>query len=342
MWRDVLQGTHLYKEVALCYYFFEPFQQDEWKEGFGMGFVVITGGFTLDDTVLTTNEVMRKAPGGNILYGALAARIWHDHVGMFGVVGDDYPESYLEELRQNGLDLSGITRVEGPCLKNWALLEGGNSRQLIYKLDSGSNEQMDPRSELAEDSWVEKVSAVHINAIPIPSQRKLIEKFSGSGRFITMDTIHIKNRIDPTALKNPENLQGVDMFLPSLEEVRDIYGDGDLKKIMRDVCHKAGCGMAVKMGNQGSLVYDNKKDQFIQIPICPVEAKDTTGAGDSFCGGFLAGYDLTGDLVQAAVMGTVSSSFAIQEFGAIHMLKAPRDEAKKRFDQVYKNVNTNY
>ena len=68
-------------------------------------------------------------------------------------------------------NISGITRVKEPCLKMWALLEGGNARQLIYRLDSGDNESMDPRVEFATDDYVARASAVHIAAIPVAFQR---------------------------------------------------------------------------------------------------------------------------------------------------------------------------
>lgn len=304
-----------------------------------MGFVVITGGFTLDDTVLLNNEVRRRAIGGNIVYAAVGAKIWHEHVGLFGVAGHDYPQEHLDYLTQHGLDVSGITRVKEPCLKMWALLEGGNARQLIYRLDSGDNESMDPRVEFATDEYVARATAVHIAAIPVPSQRALIERFRKDDICVSMDTIDIPGRIDPKPLKELKNLAGVDVFLPSYEEIESIYGkNADLKAVMRTACEDGKRNMVVKLGNKGCLAYDAKKDVFYSVPVYPADAKDTTGAGDSFCGGFLAGMDICGDVLESAVMGCVSASFNIEDFGAVHAIDTSREAAKARFDKVYKNV----
>ena len=62
----------------------------------------------------------------------------------------------------------------------------------------------------------------------------------------------------------------------------------------------------------------------------PVErVVDATGAGNSYCGAFLAGWIQTGDAVQAARWGAVAGSFAIESTGVIDLdrpgLHAERD-----------------
>ena len=62
--------------------------------------------------------------------------------------------------------------------------------------------------------------------------------------------------------------------------------------------------------------------------------KDPTGAGDSFCGGFLVGYHQTHDLITAAKYGTVSSSFVIEDFGIEPVLHVTKEMAMKRLQEV--------
>ena len=64
------------------------------------------------------------------------------------------------------------------------------------------------------------------------------------------------------------------------------------------------------------------------------EVVDPTGAGDSFCGGFLVGYSKTGNLLTAAKYGTVSSSFIIEDFGIEGALKVTKEMARERLKQV--------
>ncbi len=302
-----------------------------------MGVIAITGGFTLDDTVLLDGRVMRKAPGGNILYGAVGAHIWHDEVGLCGVAGADYPQAYLDRLQAAGFDVGGVVRVAEPCLKVWALHESEKSRQLVYRLDSGTNEAMDPRAALIPEAYAARVSGVHIAAIPVGSQRALIEKFGKYAKTVTLDTIEIKGRIDPRPLADGRKLDGVDVFSPSIEEVRAIYGDRDVREVMKETARERR-GMVVKCGKAGALVCDGATGALYRVPVFPVNAVDTTGAGDAFCGGLLAGLDLTGDILRAAAMGAVSSSFVIEDFGAVHALRATRQAARERFEKVYDGV----
>jgi ribokinase len=60
--------------------------------------------------------------------------------------------------------------------------------------------------------------------------------------------------------------------------------------------------------------------------------RDPTGAGDAFCGGFCASLLAADDPVLAACRGTVSASFAVEGFGALHALGADRAEARRRLE----------
>ena len=84
------------------------------------------------------------------------------------------------------------------------------------------------------------------------------------------------------------------------------------------------------MGQDGSLVFDAKADRFFQIPIFKTSVVDTTGAGDTYSGGFMAMYVRSNDLAKAGLAGAVSASFAIQDFGLTHMFNIGRSEAEER------------
>jgi ribokinase len=86
----------------------------------------------------------------------------------------------------------------------------------------------------------------------------------------------------------------------------------------------------IKLGEQGSLVYDREHDQLTPVPVYPARVQDTTGAGDAYCGGFLAGYTLTHDPVTAALYGTVSASYVVEAIGALATHQPSPAEARAR------------
>jgi sugar/nucleoside kinase (ribokinase family) len=73
------------------------------------------------------------------------------------------------------------------------------------------------------------------------------------------------------------------------------------------------------------------------VPVVSVRAVDPTGAGDAFCGGFLAGVCATGDVLMAARQGAVSASFAIERNGLDGLARADRREAAARLSSLVRN-----
>ena len=57
-----------------------------------------------------------------------------------------------------------------------------------------------------------------------------------------------------------------------------------------------------------------------EVPAYPARVADPTGAGDAFCGGFLAGFGRTYDPVQATLHGNVSASLKVEGSGAFYPL----------------------
>ena len=66
------------------------------------------------------------------------------------------------------------------------------------------------------------------------------------------------------------------------------------------------------------------------VPALAADVQDTTGAGDAFCGGVLAGLVAGEGPVRAAAMGTVSAAFVIEAVGALATERpsAPQRDAR--------------
>jgi 2-dehydro-3-deoxygluconokinase len=72
------------------------------------------------------------------------------------------------------------------------------------------------------------------------------------------------------------------------------------------------------MGSEGCLISENPNQDPVSIPTKPVtNVVDTTSAGDSFNGGFLARYLTGGNVTQACQHGNALAGLVIQHHGAI-------------------------
>jgi ribokinase len=296
------------------------------------------GGFTLDDTVLPDGEIRWAAPGGNALYSAVGAKLWGSEVGMITPVGRDYPQEYLDALSVRGFDITGVRRIDHPSFHVWVLHEGNGQRQIIYRLDSGTNRVLDPKPEDLS-SKVYKAKGVHICPILGFSQSVLAENLVKEGVPVFYDLIAIQGQIDVMVGQNREIWPKLQAFLPSVEEVRALFGDLPLPDLLEKLYEVGPELFAVKLGSWGSIVRNPKDGDYYHIPAYPTRFVDGTGAGDAFCGGFMVGFQETGDAVQAALYGTVSASFLIEDFGALHALDVKKEQVQERFNYLSRKVD---
>jgi ribokinase len=141
----------------------------------------------------------------------------------------------------------------------------------------------------------------------------------------------------PARLEDVRNLlNGLTAFLPAEEELRALFwgSSNDLWE-MTDALAAHGCEfIVVKCGRRGQLLYDSLSKKRWEIPAYPAPLSDPTGAGDSFCGGFLAEYSQSYDPLRAVLCGNVSASLTIEGSGAFHALEALPGLARARLDSL--------
>jgi ribokinase len=125
----------------------------------------------------------------------------------------------------------------------------------------------------------------------------------------------------------------VDIFLPSGEEVARLTGHCNWPRAARELAALGPSIVVVKLGAAGSLVYDARCGREATVPAYPAAAVDPTGAGDSFCGGFMAALlNDPGDLEGATRAGAVAASFAIASYGTDAAFQAQPLEARRRLE----------
>jgi sugar/nucleoside kinase (ribokinase family) len=122
----------------------------------------------------------------------------------------------------------------------------------------------------------------------------------------------------------PALLTGLTAFLPAEEEVRLLFQNrsSDLWE-MAEALSAYGCEIIViKCGERGQLVYDAAAHSRWEVPPYPARFVNPIGAGDAFCGGFLAGYRRTYDPLEAALYGNISASLVVEGNLAVYALGA--------------------
>ena len=290
----------------------------------------VLGNFTIDDVVYHGADVHWDQPGGNALYSALGAQIWMPDVGVLARLGNDYPTKHLDALRRRGLRLA-VREIDHPNIHNWSLYEEGGDRRFINHRSSGTHNEMSIRPEdlCAEDR---QARAYHVAPMPTDIQLGLVRALKRPDSLVSLDP-----HLDYLNGHEPEldaMLRIVDFFLPSREEARVAYGADRPEDAARHFGASGPRAIVVKLGEDGSLVYDRSSGRMVHVPVVPVAVQDLTGAGDAYCGGFIAGMLSTGDPIEAALYGTVSASYVVESRGAVAVPAPNHADATRRLDAL--------
>lgn len=323
--------------------------------------VICCGGLRIDYLITQEGQAHLREMGGNALYAAVGAKVWGDQVGLLARVGENYPEGWLDALRRHGLDTSGVQRLPGPqdmrtffayvdpCTRidtdpayHFARIGQPLPNDLVGYIHSTPGQddpdEYEPLAVQPKD-WpqaFDRAHALHLSPISIRTHAHLPARARQAGvTQITADpgerymVPHLRSHIKAV-------LENMDAFLPSEMEVRSLMGSLDLWDAAVEFARRGPRIVVIKAGDQGALVYERDRDRRTHVPPYPARVVDTTGAGDSFCGGFAVGLAETGDAIRAVQYGTVSASLVIEGYGALYALHSSHAKARARLDYLEK------
>ena len=293
---------------------------------------LVIGHLTVDDIVLSTGETSMEAPGGDSLYAALGARVWGLKPSMIACRADTYSQHILDQVDAMGVDTRLLQRVSGPGVRQWALYDTSGGRQYHAQGRSSSYLEISPRvAKMGEVPAL--VSAAHVAPMPGVVQKEWVEWLHGRNCPLILLDPH-EDELSDTQLWR-EILPHVTVFLPSIVEVAALLGSN--VSVVQAVKRLADWGpkiVIIKMGERGSLYYERDTRAMFQISAFPAQARDSTGCGDAFCGGFMAGLCQLGDPRAAAQWGSISASFVLEGYGPYQVMKTTTKQAMDRWATI--------
>lgn len=323
--------------------------------------IVLAGQLRREYIITENGRTLIDSPGGGLLYAAVGARLWAEHVSLLARVGEDYPRQWMRTFEQHGIDLQGVKILpQALDLRAFYVYTGAGELQRTNPVShfvrlglpfpksllgyQPPEEKQDSRVFAHPDSprladvpeIYFSAKAVHLGPLDYLTHSLLAPAFrQQSEPIITIDpSPGYMNANFLTQVR--AMLQGVSAFLPSEDEIRLLYWGvtNDLWEMCADLA-ESGCEIiVVKRGGLGQIVYDANGRHRWEIPAYPARFVDPTGAGDAFCGGFIAGFMKTFDPLQAALQGNVSASLNVEGSGALYALDALPGLAQARLQSI--------
>jgi sugar/nucleoside kinase (ribokinase family) len=137
---------------------------------------------------------------------------------------------------------------------------------------------------------------------------------SSQGALVAVDVLHPGR---PQDLERLAPLLGqADWFLPNADQLLALTGRASLADAMDDIVALGTRGVAVTLGADGCLVATRQDPAAMALPALKVDVVDTTGCGDGFTAGMLAGLLLGADPVDAAWLGVACGSLVATGLGS--------------------------
>ncbi|OFZ19863.1 MAG: sugar kinase [Bdellovibrionales bacterium GWB1_55_8] len=297
---------------------------------------ILTVGSLAFDTIQTPAGNAEAALGGSGNFFSIAASFYAP-VQVVGVVGDDFPQSHLDWLKDRQIDTSGIQVSAGKTF-HWVGAYDQNLNE-AKTLSTALNvfEHFDPvLSPLHRES-----PYVFLANIDPVLQQKVLDQTPGS-RLVACDSMNfwIKGKLEE--LK--KTLRRVDILSINEGEAFLLSGKRNLVSAAEHIRGLGPSVVVIKRGEYGATLFT---DAGIFIaPAYPVATViDPTGAGDSFAGAFMgylskAGVDRNlakSDPAQwntvlrkAVLAGCVMASFTVEDFSFKRLMRLEAAELAAR------------
>jgi sugar/nucleoside kinase (ribokinase family) len=255
--------------------------------------------------------------GGPAINTAITLRkIGYEEVGLIARLGDDLiGRLLLGELDKNGVDIRSVSIGKD---KNTAVcivcVHPGGERSLLYTF--GENNSLGV--ENADISLVAKGDFFHLGAAMGMAKSRadliipLLDQLKQKQVSITADT-----SFDPMGIwweSLAPCLPFVDFLFSNESEARLLTGKSNPLEAARHFRENGAKTAVVKLGGEGAYILSDSWSGL--IPPFKVNVVDTTGAGDSYCGGFLYGMSKGWSVEQSAVFANAVGALCVSAFGA--------------------------
>jgi len=292
------------------------------------------------DAIETPFGKTDKIVGGAASYISLAASNFTGATKLVAVVGEDFPEAFIQHLQNKGVNTEGLQIKEGEKSFFWS----GK-----YHIDMNSRDTLATELNVLADfdpiipESYQDCEFLMLGNLTPKVQQTVIERLRKRPKLIVMDTMNFWMEIALDDLKH--TLKMVDVLTINDEEARQLSGEYSLVKAAVKIQAMGPKYLIIKKGENGALLFHGKEVFF--APALPLEEVfDPTGAGDTFAGGFIGYLAKTGDISfenmkNAIIYGSAMASFCVEKFGTERLVSLTEEEMNTRINAFRQLVRFN-
>ncbi len=287
------------------------------------------------DAIETPFGKTDKIVGGAASYIALCSSYFTKSVNLVAVVGDDFPNEFVNHLNTNGVNTEGLQVKAGEKSFFWS----GK-----YHNDMNSRDTITTELNVLADfdpiipASYQNCEYLMLGNLTPKIQQTVIERLTSRPKLIVMDTMNFWMEIAMDDLL--ATIKMVDVLTINDEEARQLSGEYSLVKAAAKIQAMGPKYLIIKKGEHGALLFHGK--EMFYAPALPLEEVfDPTGAGDTFAGGFIGYLAKTGDISfenmkNAVIYGSAMASFCVERFGTERLVNLTETELNNRIAEFKK------
>lgn len=310
---------------------------------------IIAGLLTRDFFIYPNGKMKNHLPGGDALFTAVGLRLWDQQIGIISRLSPDYPQDWLDFLKQAGFAMRGFQISDevfeqrrfiaypdwdSPTAENppsqyarihQPIPDGLAGFFSIQMRKEAQNAGLVNSSIKVKDIPPEFLDAncAHICRMPLQIQKHCMTLFQHEGipNVSWMPDSSIMNPMQMNEFKSIT--KDVHVLFTTKNDLQSLFPNSRLD--IWELClalAEMGCSNVCILNGMGEqYFYSVQGNQRWVIPAYPfTRLNDVTGQEAAFCGGFIAGYRLTYDPLEAALRGNISASIVQESYGAFQAL----------------------
>lgn len=250
-------------------------------------------------------------------------------VATFGTVGDDELGQWMTtKMAAEGIDTSGITVIDdAPTSATMLPIRSNGERPALHVI--GANAYLSP--DHLDWAVIERAKHLHIGGTSLMARLDgeptgaILRRAKAAGLTTSLDLIGVPD-IDKESIFGP-TYEHLDYFLPNDEDALALSE----QRTRADAVawfHDRGVGATVITLGADGASYAPQGEPEVVVPAYQVDVVDTTGCGDAFSAGFIAGLVEGKEILEAVEIGVAAGSLVATELGTASALstRAALDE----------------
>jgi sugar/nucleoside kinase (ribokinase family) len=284
------------------------------------------------DAIETPFGKTDKILGGAGTFIGLSASHFNLQSAIVSIVGDDFPQEYLDLLTARNIDISGLEIVLGGKTFFWS----GRYHNDMNSRDTLATELnvLADFNPIVPENFKDAEVVMLGNLHPLV-QTSVLNQLTAKPKLVVLDTMNFW--MDCALPELMDVIKRVDVITINDEEARQLSGEYSLVKAAVKIHAMGPKYVVIKKGEHGALLFHNEHIFF--APALPLaDVFDPTGAGDTFAGGFAGYVAQQGDtsfetLKTAIIQGSNLASFCVEQFGTERMVRLTKEEVAERLKQ---------